>query len=704
MYFPAPCKNRHPVRSRSVGAAATLSIAVTLSGWGHALASQPPTQIGPDDLAFSVSNMDTSIDPRKDFYLFAAGGWLKRVPRPEDRASYSFPVIQGKRIKDQLKAIIAAAERDAPTAPKGTSAQLVGDFYKAFMDVDRRREEGMKPLQEEFAKVDAISSIADLARYSAYAAKTDGIALLISYGPSPDLADSSRYAIYGGPGSTALKDERDVYRSDESAPRRIAYRKYVHEMLSTAGYAPTEADRVTKLVLDIETELDKAQLSPADKRDFNKLNNRMALAQAQALLPQIDVKTYFSELGIPEPKDVIVTEPTYFTAVSNMLKQRPLQDFKDYAKFRLIKQFSDFLSPDFDEPKRALNQAFTGVATLRPLDERGIAQVQGGLGQPLSQLYVHAYYDEDTRRKTSELITYIMAAMEKRIPTRDWLSDKTKVAALEKLKAFNNKVGYPDEWIDYSSVKIVPDNPVANAKAIISFGLKRELAKLGGPVKSDDFNGESTLPIAMNAAYQIFENGFQITAAISQAPAFEPNADPAVRFCRFGALIGHETTHGFDSTGRQFDAKGNLRNWWTLEDTKAFVTEAQKLVDQTAHTELAPGHANDGKLWVGENMADVGGIKLGYTALMDYLKDHPQENVKIDGYTQQQRCFIAWAQLWAENATEAYLINVAKSADHPPNIYRTVAPLQHFDAFYEAFGIKEGDPMWLPPEKRVNTW
>jgi len=691
------------IQFRLAAVMAALFIGIAMPGNRLAHAAGIPAA-GPDDLAFSIENMDRSVDPRKDFYHFAAGGWLKRVERPADRASYSFPVIQGKRINDQLKAIIAEAEADAPTAAKGSAEQLVGDYYKAYMDLDHRRKQGMKPLQGEFDKVDALSSKDQLTQFLVHSTKTNGIGMLVNFGPSPDLADSSRYTIFGAPGSTALKDERDVYRSDESAPRRIAYRKYVHDVLTTAGYEEAEAARVTDLVLGLETELDKAQLSPAEKRDFNRLNNRMTLTEAQALIPQIDVKAYITTLGLPEPEQVIVTEPAYFKAVSKMIEERPLKDFQDYAKYRLIDNFVDVLSPDFDEPQRARREAFTGVATLRPLDERGIAQVQGALGQPLSQLYVDAYYSEDTRKKTSELISYIMAAMEKRIPTRDWLSDETKAEALAKLKAFDNKVGYPDEWIDYSSVTIVPDDPVANVRAIIAFSLDREFAKVGGPVKNDDFSGESTLPIAMNAAYGFFDNGFQITAAISQAPTFEPDADPAVRFCRFGAIIGHETTHGFDSVGRQFDAKGNLRNWWTPEDAKTFTAEAQKLIDQTESTELAPGHAGDGALWATENMADVGGIKLAYTALMDYLKDHPDENVEIDGYTQAQRCFIAWAQIWAENGTEKYFINIAESADHPPNVYRTVAPLQHFDAFYEAFGIKKGDPMWLPPEKRVNTW
>lgn len=694
-----------PNRSRLESMAGLVAVVVALAMPGCGAAPEAPRPAAnPDDLTFSVENMDRNVDPRQDFYHFAAGGWLDRVQRPADQASYSFPVIQGRKLNDQLKAVIAQAEADAPTAQKGSSEQLVGDFYKAYMDVDHRRELGMTPLESEFDRIDAIASLQDLSRYSAHATRTVGIGLLVGVGPLPDLTDSSRYSIYGGPGSAGLTDERDVYRSEDSAPRRVAYRKYVHDLLSVAGYDAAEADRVTALVLDLETALDRAQLSPADKLDFNRLNNPMTVADAQALIPGFDIQAYLEEAGIPPPEQVVITEPEYLRAVSTLLAERPLQDFKDYAKYLLIDQFAGSLSPEFDEPQRALREAFTGVATLRPLDERGIAQLKGALGQPLSRLYVDAYYSEDTRTKTRELIDYVLAAFARRIPTRDWLSQETKAEAMAKLSAFNNKVGYPDEWIDYSAVTVVPDNPVANAMAIIAFGYARTLAKLGGPVQNDEFNGESTLPVALNAAYQFFENGFQITAAISQAPVFEPDADPAVRFCRFGAVIGHEATHGFDSIGRQFDANGNLRNWWTEQDTRAFVAEAQKLVDQTASTEIAPGHANDGKLWVTENMADVGGIKLAYTALMDYLAEHPDENVEIDGYSQQQRCFIAWAQLWAENATEAYFINVAESADHPPNAYRTAAPLRHVAEFYEAFGIQEGDPMWLAPEKRVNTW
>ncbi len=474
-------------------------------------------ELGPDVLLFSVENMDLSADPKQDFYRFAAGGWLDRVERPADKASYSFVSVQAQRITDQIKAVVLKAAEDAATAPKGSPTQLVGDFYTAYMDVDGRNAAGMAPLQDEIDRIDAIASLDDLTRYTAHALKTVGMSLFAGFAPQTDLADNTRYAIFSGPGAAGI-DARDVYSSEDGTPRRDAYRKYVNDLLLVAGYEPAEAE------------------------------------------------------------------------------------------------------------------------------------------------------------------------------------------ALAKLRDFDNKVGFPEHWIDFSGVEIVPDDAVANMLSVSAFGIGRELDRYGGPVETDDFNNASTLPVALNAAYVFARNGFQITAAISQPPAFEPDADPAVRFCRFGGIIGHEATHGFDTAGRQFDADGNLRDWWTEEDTEAFIAEAKKLVEQTEATELAPGHVGNGALWVTENIADVGGIKLGYSAMLDYLADHPEENVEIDGFTQQQRCFIAWTQMWAENATEASLINYASSANHPPNIYRTTAPLQHFDAFYEAFDIKEGDAMWLPQEKRVNAW
>ena len=662
--------------------------------------------LGPDDLLFSVENMDPGANPAKDFYRFAAGGWLDRVERPQDRASYSFVDIQLKRIKAQTLALLDRTAGEAPTAPKGSVTQLVGDFYSAYMDTARRNTAGMAPLKDELEAISAISSLDDLIRYAAHFETDIGGPLLLGFGPFPDLADGTRYAILATGGATGLETERDVYTSGEDAPRRKAYRAYVEELLKIAGYEPDAATRMTNTVLEIETELDAAKLADEEKRDARNIYNVRSLDDVQTQIPNLDLTLFFSEAGLDVPERVILIEPRYFPALSRMLNERPLDDFKDYAAFLLIHSFAKVLSTEFDEPARVLRQAFQGVAELDPIEDRALGLLVNNLGHPVSRLYVEATFRQETRAELLAMIDDILAEFRKRIPTRDWLSPATKTEALAKLDALSVAVGYPDDkdWVDYSSLTIVPDDPVANLMALSRFGWNRALSQLGGSVVRDKFFGKSTYPIALNAAYSFGINGFEITAAIAQPPAYEPTASPAIRYCRFGAVIGHEATHGFDSSGRQYDADGNLRNWWTDDDAKAFLAEAKKLVDQANETEIVAGYHGRGEYWLPEDMADVGGITLAHAALMNYLARHPEEDVEVGGFTQEQLCFIGWAQLWAEKATDAYLINVATAENHPPNTYRTTAPLKHVDAFYEAFGIKEGDPMWLPPKKRARTW
>jgi putative endopeptidase len=390
--------------------------------------------------------------------------------------------------------------------------------------------------------------------------------------------------------------------------------------------------------------------------------------------------------------------------LSKMLADRPIEDFKDYAAFLLIYKFIGTLSTEFEEPLIGLNEALIGSSYVPPREERALELLKKSLGHPVGKAYVDAFFPEESRTTTLDIIGRFLTAFRERIETRDWLSDETRAAALEKLDAFYYRVGYPDEWIDHSGVEIGSD-PVANLININRFSNERQKAKYGGPVVTDQFNSSrSTLPIVVNASYNASINGFEVPAAMVQPPVFDPQMDAAVNFCRLGGVIAHEITHGFDSGGRQFDADGNLRDWWTPEDATAFEAEAQKLIDQANSTEVLPGLTANGPLNVKENMADVGGITMAYEALMKYLDEHPEENVEIDGLTPAQRCFVAWAQLWTSQATDVYIRNLVSGDNHPPNAYRAVAPLRHLDAFYDAFGIEEGDPMWLPPEKRVRAW
>ena len=662
-------------------------------------------ELGPDDLMFAIENMDLNADPAEDFARFAAGGWIDRVERPAEFASYGFARIQSERIKAQAFALLDTVVEDAPEAPKGSVTQLVGDFYKAYMDTAHRDAQGMAPLQEDLDRIAAISSIDDLARYAARFQTIAAAPLFLGFGPWPDLADGTKYAVLAAGTSLGLETERDVYTSDDDAPRRVAYRAYIEELLTVAGYEADVASGMADTILEMETELNAALLTDEESRDPRNFYNLTPPAEVQAQIPNLDFSVYLDELGFELPEQVILVEPRFFPVLSSMLDERPLEDFKVYATYRLIKSFSNVLSTDFEAPERTLSLAFEGVAELDPLKDRSLALLTESLGHPISRIYAEAVFEEETRTDLLVMIDDVLTTFRERIPTRDWLSEETKAEALAKVDSFSVAVGYPDEedWVDYSELTIVPDDPVANLMAVAEFEWQRSLDQFGGPVVRDKFFGNSTFPIAMNAAYNFGINGFEITTAIAQAPAYQPEI-PAVRYCAFGAIIGHETTHGFDTTGRQYDAKGNLRNWWTDEDAGAFLGEAKKLIDQANETEIVAGYTGRGEYWLPEMMADVGGITLGHAALMDYLAEHPEEDVEIGGFTQEQLCFVAWAQLWAEQATDEFLINVATAGNHPPDTFRTTAPLQHVDAFYDAFGIEEGDPMWLPPEKRVNAW
>lgn len=681
---------------------AVVAIAL-LSGTAAPLGAADLPPPGRDDLVFSVENMDPAVDPKVNFLRYASGGWLDRVRRPERLASYGIFDIVGERLKAQMKIVLAQAGAHVATAPEGSPARQVGAFYNAYMDTAARDAAGVAPIRPQLDAIAAIGSFDDLTRTMGSLANTNGPLLLAAFGPMEDLADSKTYAIYGAAGQFGMPAD-DVYDDAPGSPRLAAYRAYVARMLDVAGYDAAEARRVADLAIAIETELHAAKLPPAEAADPRKIYNPLDFADVQAQIPELDLGLYFQATGYPSPERIILAEPRYLPVLSQMLRERPLQDFKDYAALMLILTYQGVLTTAFEEPTRALSEALTGVPVLLPREDRALALVTETLGHPVSRLYVKGFFAEEDRAKAVDMITRIRETFAARIPTRDWLSDQTRAAALEKLDAFTIRVGYPEAWIDYSGVEIGGD-PVANLAAIAAFENDRMRAKFGKPVQRDEFsNPRATLPIVVNAAYNPLLNGFEIPAAILQPPMFEADMDAPVYFCRMGAIIGHEMTHGFDSNGRRYDAAGNLRDWWTPADAAAFEAEAQKLIDQANAFEVLPGLAGNGALEVTENMADVGGVTLASGALRRHLADHPDEDVLIDGLTPQQRCFLSWAQMWTSKTTDELLRTLVATDPHPADSYRAVAPLQHLDAFYDAFGIEPGDAMWLPPEQRVDAW
>jgi predicted metalloendopeptidase len=683
-----------------------LSVTLGLIAGGAALAAHraevPP--IGPDQLVFSTANMDPGVDPRVDFYRYANGKWLDRAVRPDRLASINIFEFMSEHLKDQMKAVLRNAALDAPEADTGSPLQQVGDFYKAYMDVAHVDALGIDPLKPELARIDAIASLADLSAYMGHFTRVAADSAFASIVPSTDLVDAKKVSLYFVSGGLML-DQGSLYDGPLDSPQLAAYRRFLEDVLKVAGYEPARAAHVAERTLVLEKTLHAAQLTPVEAVDPRNGYQPMPFADLQKQIPELDLTLLMRNLGAPVPDVVVQTEPRYLPVLSNILREWPLDDIKEYLRLKLIVAFKSCLTTKFDEPTRALNQAILGVTVLPPRDERAQALLRQYLGHPVSRVYVDNFFTEDERRKATDMVTRIKAAFEARMKSRAWLTETTRAAALDKLDRLLFRMGYPDEWIDYSSVVIVPDDVVANVMNLIAFDMNREIAKIGRPVVADQFNdSHATLPIIINAAYNPLINGFEVPAAILQPGIFDPSQDAAVNLCRIGAVLGHEMTHGFDTGGRLFDATGNLRDWWTPADGAAFEAEAKKLIDQADATEVLPGLKANGPLNVKENMADVGGINFAYDALVAYLKDHPAENVPVDGMTPTQRCFVSWAQMWAEKSTHQYVRAIVGNDNHPPGRYRAVAPLQHVDAFYDAFGIKPGDPMYLPPEKRVHAW
>lgn len=684
----------------------SFSLFISLGLTSYALANDTPTgsEIGPDQLSFSLDNMDPSTDPGRDFYRFALGGWTDRVSRPEDRAIIDAFDMMGRRLTAQMQQTLADAGARSGQADKGSPLQQVGAFYTSFMDLAGLDAKGMEPLAPAMAKIDAIASLDDLATYLGHYMLTAEDLALTGLVPTTDMMDSTRNALYLV-GPALVMGQENLYDEPPGSELDLALRRNLADLLVAAEYEPVRAKEVADLVADIERELHAGKLTPVEATNPANLYQPVKLADLQKEIPELNLSILLSTFGLSAPETVIKSEPRYLPVLGTLLRERPLGDIREYLKVKLIDRFKYYLGTRF-EPVIAERQRITlGIGALPPREERVQNELRLFLGHPVSRLYVERYFDDQTRTKAEDMVARVKAAFLARVETRDWLTDATRAAAKDKLEKLTFEVGYPEIWIDMSSVDVRPDDLIGNIQRLIAFDVKRSLDRFDQPVVHESFaNVQATLPIIINAAYDPSINGFEVPAAILQPPAFEVQMDAPIYFCRLGAVLGHEMTHGFDSRGRQYDAKGNLSDWWTTEDAAAFNAEADKLVQQANAYQVLPGLNLNGALTVTENMADVGGITLAYAALRKYLAEHPDENVELDGFSPAQRCFIAWAQFWGMKATDEALRGVFMSDVHAPSMYRAVAALKHVDDFYTAFDITEGDPEWLAPEKRVKAW
>ncbi len=655
-------------------------------------------------LAFDPSKMDTSVDPRQDFARYAAGKWMDVATIPGDSPYMSGIVLMGKRVERQVTALLTDAAATSSSAPKGSPLQQVGDVYAAGMDVGRLRQLGAGPLMPEWDRIARIDGPTALANELGRLELLTNQPVVLGASVALDLEDPTRYTIVVTDADLPLPAQED-YLSPELAPIRDAYLKVVADSLALAGVPADQAKTRAAKVLEMETRIARKKLTPVQKRDIHAAIQRMSYAELKAACPHMDIDALFTALGLPTTGDVLVADVGAVRERDAMIAEYPLEDTKAYLQWEALRMTNAYLSPAFVEMQADLSRALTGQVDA-PKRERVVAQsISGSLGHALGRLYVERNFSAQSRADAEEVVGNVRKEFRKRLEQNTWLSASTRAYAIEKLDKMRIVVGYPETWIDTSAVDIRRDDYFGDMTRLNEFAARRAIARLGQPPAEDGFaDSKHTLPTIVNAAYSSDHNNIEIPAAFLQPPFYDPKADAAVNYCTLGAVIGHEITHGFDSMGRLFDANGALRDWWSEADGKAFIARSKPLVEQANAYEVLPGVHLNGELSSGENLADIGGVMLGYEALQTRLKAHPEDNRRIDGFTPQQRCFLAWAQNWADKMHPGLLRMLAASDPHPPGVYRMVAPTRNLTGFYDAFGVRPGDRMWIAPEQRVDIW
>jgi putative endopeptidase len=653
-------------------------------------------------LGYSPSHMDTRVSPRQDFYRYAVGSWLDRTEIPPSESEIGGFTQLAINLDRQLLELIKDAA--SATAPAGSPRQQIGDYWRAAMDLKRLDELGLRPLQADLDRIAALPRPATPVALGDLSARLQlgyGISPLVNAVVTTDAKRSTANLLMLVAGQQAL-DQDDYAKPDRQGVRDL-YLAYVGSMLRTTGLSAADAEAGARTVLSIETELSAAQLTPLQARDPAVTYNIMPLAEAQALIPAVDLATQLRALGVTPPATVQVQGIAALRAVNTVLGSRSPDEIRTLLTWHVLGARASALG----QPWRGLDQDFNrrrrGLAEDRPREREVTGEITVRLFSPLSRLYVERYFPESTRRDITQMVRHVRDEFERRLRANPWLDEPTRAAALAKLAKVDIQVGYPQEWIDFSSIVIRPDDHFGNGRRIGEFFQRRELGRLGQPVVVERFASPPyTTPTSVNAAYNPFTNSIDITAAIVQAPFYLPAADAAVNYCTIGAVVGHELTHGFDSNGSRYGPAGNLRDWWTPRAKAEFTKRTEVLVRQYGEFTLLPGLKHDGALTLTENTADLGGITLALDALHRSLDGKPQP--AIDGLTTDQRCFVAWAQMWAYKGRPERVRTLAATDYHASTPLRGFAPLLHLDAFHAAFGTRPGDPMWRAPEDRVVIW
>ncbi len=642
--------------------------------------------------------MDRFVKPGDDFFHYAAGTWIKNNPVPSDKARWAgFDELQElnwRRIRGILETAAAA------TAPEKTPVREVGDFYRAAMDTNRLEQLGFKPLDPDFQQIEAVKTTEDMFRLLA-AFDQQGLGAMFGTGVGPDEKNSEVYAFHISQGGLGLPD-RDYYLKDSFLKQREAYVVHIQKLLGLLGEPEKSAVAQSKTIIEIETQLATASKSRTDLRDPIANYHKVAVADLPGRNPALPWKLFLTASGLESVPEVIVGQPEFFAALDKMVKERPLQDWKIYLRWHVLRRAAPFLHAAAERESFAFyGTVLRGQPAQEPRWQRSARVIDGSIGEALGQIFVEKYYPSAAKARMAALIGNLKAVFHDRLKTVPWMTETTRAKALGKFDRFTQKIGHPDKFRDYSSIEIRPDDYVGNVRRATIFEARRELARVGKPVDKTEWD---MTPQMVNAYFNPSQNEIVFPAGILQPPFFDVDMDDAVNYGAIGVVIGHEITHGYDDEGRHYDADGNLNEWWTEPDASAFEARAQKVVDQYNGYEALPGLHVNGKLTLGENLADLGGTSIALEALERDLAANPAQRKVIDGFTPEQRFFLSLAQLWRVNWREAELRRRIVTDPHSPGQFRAVGPHVNMKEFYDAFGIHEGDAMWVAPEKRAKVW
>ena len=644
------------------------------------------------------ADMDLTVSPGEDFFEYAGGNWMKNNPLKPEYSRYGVFDDLAENNRKQLQELFA--ELGKTKHARGTVGQKVADLYNQAMDSDRLNREGAAPIKQDLADVAAFKK-KDLTAFIAQTHLTLGNPFF-GIGVETDLKNSDMNVMWLSAGTAGLPD-RDYYLNTDADSKKIqeAYRNYLIKEFMLCGFTKKVAQRAAKTIYDIEYQFAQAKMSRAEARDYNKLYNIRTIDQLQKDYPAIQWREYFNLMGVKNIDWVILEQPKVMEVAQKLMSTLTEQQMRDYLAGQVITRATSYLGDEiymtsFDFYGRMLS----GQKEPRPRWKRAQGLPNALLGEAVGELYVERYFNQDSKDKMMRLITNLRKSLAAHIAGLTWMSDTTKVNALVKLNSFTVKIGYPDKWRDYSGLQVDPDKSLyENIKAATIYETRRNLDKHGKPVDKDEWG---MTPQTVNAYYNPTTNEICFPAAILQPPFFDVNADDATNYGAIGVVIGHEMTHGFDDQGRMFDQAGNMVDWWTEGDAQRFQAAAEKLAAQFDQIVLVKDlHAN-GHLTLGENIADQGGLRIAYDAFRQ--TQQYKDGKQLDGFTPAQRFYLSYGRIWAENATEEAIFQQTKSDPHSIGRYRVNATLRNIDTFFEAFGIKKGDKLWLDPADRAIIW